>query len=243
MENKPVLENNVIKPNLSIFENEQEHRLITILDEVTLDSRVSDIENFMNNNHGRGLSELEKDNLYGQAKELWGKYAEILRDVNFTFYLNRKQYQFLTDLLVDKMEYDVNTVFLAIELTDMLGEWKEAGSAKDDKSIQGYTADATEVTYIYHLISKHKVKGLSHASYRFAEVLKRIGMISKVIAYYDTLAKSLSKDIQSWVASFEEGIAIDGKTWGLDTLTPVEEIKGKATKSSKKKKEETTETE
>lgn len=240
--NKPVLENNVIKPSLSIFENEQEYRLITLLDEVNLDNRVSDIENFMTNNHGRGLSELEKDNLYGKAKELWGKYAEVLRDVNFTFYLNRKQYQFLTDLLIDKMEYDVNTVFLAIELTNMLGDWSKKGSAKDDKSLQGYSSDATEVTYIYHLISKHKVKGLSHASYRFAEVLKRIGMISKVIAYYDTLAKSLSKDIQDWVASFEDGVSIDGKPWGLDTLTPVEEIKEKATKS-KKKKQETTETE
>jgi hypothetical protein len=63
----------------------------------------------------------------------------------------------------------------------MLGEWHEIESSKDDKTVQGYKADPTEVTYIYHLIPKHKVKGLSNSSYRFAEILKRIGTISKII--------------------------------------------------------------
>jgi hypothetical protein len=238
MENKPVLETNVVKPSLSIFENETEHRLIPILTEISLDSKISEVENFMRSNHGRGKSELEKDTLYADAKKLWEQYAELLRDMNFTFYLNRKQYQFLTDLLIDKMEYDVNTVFLAIELTNMLGEWKETGTAKDDSTLQGYTSDATEVTYMYHLISKHKVKGLSNSSYRFAEVLKRIGAISKIIAYYDTHAKSLSKDIQSWVATFEDGVQVEGKDWTTPTSL-VEEIVEKTT--NKKKKEATTE--
>ena len=236
MENKPVLETNVVKPTLSIFENENEYRLIPVLTEISLDSKISEIENFMRNNHGRGKSELEKDTLYADAKALWEQYAVLLRDMSFTFYLNRKQYQFLTDLLIDKMEYDVNTVFLAIELTNMLGQWKETGTSKDDTSLQGYTSDATEVTYMYHLISKHKVKGLSNSSYRFAEVLKRIGSISKIIAYYDTHAKSLSKDIQSWVATFEDGVQVEGKDWTPNSV--VEEI---VEKTTTKKKQTSTE--
>lgn len=211
---KQTLETNVVKPNLSIFENESEHRLITIESELALDNKIKDIEDFMNNNHGRGKSENEKDKLYSDAKELWEKYAEELRNVIYTFYLNRKQYQFLTTLLRDKMEYDVNTIFLAIELTEMLGNWVKVGAGNDDKTVKGYPSDATEITYIYHLISKHKVTGLGHSSYRFAEVLKRIGSISKVIAYYDTYAKNISKEIQQWVASFEENVFVEGKTWG-----------------------------
>jgi len=234
---KQVLETNVVKPSLSIFENEQEHRLISVETEINLDSKIADIENFMNNNTGKGKTEEEKDKLYADVKELWNKYAETLRDVHYTFYLNRKQYQFLTDLLLEGLEYDVNTIFLAIELTEMLGEWKNAGSAKDDKSVQGYVADATETTYIYHLIAKHKIKGLKHASYRFAEVLKRIGNISKIIAYYDTHAKNLSKDIQDWVASFEDGVYVDGKDWGK---TPEASTETTETKKSSKKKAETT---
>jgi len=223
-----VIETNVVKPELSFTEKEQEYRLISSQSEFQLDSKIKEIEDFMSNNHGRDKSENEKDDLYTAAKNLWDEYAQILRDVHFTFYLNRKQYQFLTDLLIEKMEYDVNTVFLAIELTDMLGDWKNTGTSKDDNSLQGYTTDATEITYIYHLISKHKVKGLSNSSYRFAEVLRRIGNISKVIAYYDTAAKNLSKDIQNWVASFEPNIEVEGKDWGKTEPKP---------KKSKKKKE------
>jgi hypothetical protein len=223
-----VIETNVVKPELSFTEKEQEYRLISLQSEFQLDSKIKEIEDFMSNNHGRGKSEQEKDDLYTSAKNLWEEYAQILRDIHFTFYLNRKQYQFLTDLLIEKMEYDVNTVFLAIELTDMLGDWKNTGTSKDDNSLQGYTTDATEITYIYHLISKHKVKGLSNSSYRFAEVLRRIGNISKVIAYYDTAAKNLSKDIQNWVASFEPNIEVEGKDWGKTEPKP---------KKSKKEKE------
>ena len=236
--NKPKLETNVVKPSLCIFEKDKEYRMVTMEAEVNLDSKIKDIEDYLYNNHGRGKSEAEKDALYGQAKQYWENYAEALRNIHFTFYLNRKQYQFLTDLLINKMEYDVNTVFLAIELTDMLGEWKSSGSStKDDVSLNGYVADATEITYIYHLISKHKVNGLSNSSYRFAEVLRRIGAISKIIAYYDTHAKNFSKEIQNWVATFEDGVLVDDSDYGAARITASKE---EEPKKKSKKKEETT---
>lgn len=206
---KQQYETSVVKPKLSILENNQEYRLISMQDEVSLDTTISSIENYMTSYEGKGKTELEKDSLYAGAIDLWNQYASLLKNVKYTFYLNRKQYQFLTDLILEKLEYDVNTVFFAIELTNMLGEWKSEGSSKDESSVKGYTSDATEVTYIYHLIAKHKVKGLSNSSYRFAEVLKRIGDISKVIGYYDTHAKNFSKEITDWVASFEDGVVVE----------------------------------
>lgn len=223
---KKQYETSVVKPKLTMTENQKEYRLISTSDEVALDTLISSIENYMINNDGKGKTELEKDNLYAGAIELWNQYASLLKNVRYTFYLNRKQYQFLTDLLLSKLEYDVNTVFFAIELTNMLGKWKDTGASKDDETFNSYTSDATEITYIYHLIAKHKVVGLGHSSYRFAEVLRRIGDISKVINYYDTHAKNFSKEIQEWVASFEEGVIS-------------EKIEQK--KKSSKKKEETTE--
>ena len=50
----------------------------------------------------------------------------------------------------------------------------------------------------------HKVKGLKKGSYRFSEVLMKIGGLSKIIGYYDEHAKRLSKEITEWVADFEE---------------------------------------
>ena len=239
---KPVYETHVVKPNLSFFQEEREYRFISVTDEINLDDKINELESLMSNKTGKGKTEKEKDDLYGEAKNLWGQYADLLRNVKYTFYLNRKQYQFLTDLLIEKLEYDVNTVFFAIELTDMLGEWKEESNYKNDTSFKDYTSDATEVTYIYHLISKHKVKGLSHSSYRFAEILKKIGEISKVISYYDTHAKNFSKEIQEWVASFEDGVVIEGKphlTQDVESsiVVPDENIEEKPKKSSKKKVE------
>jgi hypothetical protein len=200
---KNQVETNVVKPKLSVFNQEIEYRLISTEVEEQLDSKIDDVENFMKNNIGLGTSDENKDKLYTDAKVLWNNYAGVLRDVEYTFFLNRKQYQFLTGLLLEKLEYDVNTIFLAIELTNMLGNWKDGGKHKDDEDFKGFTSDATEVTYMYHLIAKHKVKGLTKDAYLFAEVLKKIGDISKIINYYDTSAKNMSKEIQEWVASFE----------------------------------------
>jgi hypothetical protein len=145
----------------------------------------------------------DKDKLYDDAKALWRSFTNEFKEVVYTFYLNKKQYQYLMDLLKDKLEYDVNTVFFAIELTKLLGDWTEEGSSKDDNTLKGYLADATETTYIYHLIAKHKIKGISASTYRFSEILLRIGEISKIVSYYDTHAKNLSKEIQDWVAEFD----------------------------------------
>lgn len=227
---KQVIETNVIKPKLLIFHEEIEYRLIPTDTEEQLDLRISDIENFMKNNIGFGTSDENKESLYTQSKILWNNYAGVLRNVEYTFFLNRKQYQFITSLLMEKLEYDVNTIFLAIELTEMFGAWKEESKHKSDDDLKGFSSDATEVTYMYHLIAKHKIKGLTKDSYLFAQILRKIGDISKIINFYDTAAKNLSKEIQEWVASFEP--EIDPNKPQID-----ESVKAIKVKASPKKKE------
>jgi hypothetical protein len=201
---KQLIETNVVKPKLAILHNEIEYRLLSFEFEKNLDDGIFDIESYMASHNGFGQPDAYKDSLYAKAKELWRIYADTLREAKFTFYLNRKQYRYLTTLLNEKLEYDVNTVFLAIELTNMLGTWVQSTDKhKNDTELKGFTSDATEITYMYHLIAKHTVKGLSENTYLFAEILKKIGEISKIINYYDTAAKNLSKVIQDWVAAFE----------------------------------------
>lgn len=229
---KQVIETNVVKPKLSIFQDEVEYRLISKETEDQLDAKISDIETFMASNHGFGKEDSYKDELYTKAKEMWNEYAQTLQDVIYTFYLNHKQYDYITSLLRDKMEYDVNTVFLAIELTNMLGTWVSNSKGQKKDELRGYSADATDITYMYHLIAKHKVKGLTVQTYLFANVLRKIGDISKIISYYDSAAKSMSADIQKWVASFEPQEAQPEQEQEVQ-----ETVKGK--KLNSKKKEET----
>lgn len=202
------IETNVIKPEISFFENDSEHTILNSDVELSLDSKIQDVESYMSNTVGKGKSDDEKNQIYSEAQNIWKNYQNALREAKYNFHLNRPQWKFLTNLILQKIEYDVNTVFFAIELTDMLGSMKDV-KYTDDKTLIAFPVNATEITYIYHLIQKHKIKGLTNEAYLFAQILRRIGNISKIINYYDATAKNLATDIQNWVASFEENVILE----------------------------------
>ena len=204
------IETNVVRPEISFFENETNNLILTPFYESELENKISSIEDYITNNSGKGKTEEEQDDLYKNAQELWKNYANTLRDTKYNFHLNRPQWKFLTDLVLSKLEYDVNSVFFAIELTDLLGNMRDA-KYSNDTDLVSFPVDATEITYVYHLISQYKVKGLTKEAYMFSQVLKRIGSISKVFNYYDTSGKNLSNDIQNWITSFEDGVIVEPK--------------------------------
>lgn len=222
------IETNTVKPEITFIENETTFLILESQAEISLDSKIQELDNFMLSNSGKGKSDKEKDDLYKSAQQLWKNYAAQLRDTKYNFHLNKDQYRFLTDLILQKLEYDVNTVFFAIELTELLGSMKGI-KFSNEKDLAVIPVNATEITYIYHLIAKHKVKGLTKDAYTFANILKRIGSISKIFNYYDTTGKNLSTDIQNWILTFDEGVTLEAKT-----LAPSEEEK---TSKSKKKEE------
>jgi hypothetical protein len=202
---------NTVKPELSFFENEVLNRLLNFDRELLLDSKIEEVENFIKNNPGHGLAEEAKDALYGNAQSLYNEYKRNLRDVKFNFFLNRPQYNLLTDLILKKLEYDVNTVFIAIELTELLGGM-EGTKYQNDTDIRLFEVTATELTYIYHLIQGHKVKGLTKEAYTFSKLLIRIGEVSKVINYYDARAKSLPEEIQQWALRMDASDVVKGES-------------------------------
>ena len=198
------IETNVVKPSLMFYANETNYTILDGQYENLLDNAIQTIENFMLQS-GEGKTDEEKDALYSEAQNLWNEYANNMKTAKYNFFLNRNQWKFITDLLLSKLEYDVNTVFFAIELTDMLGDMRNV-KYNNDEELKSTPVNATEITYIYHLISKYKVKGLTKESYLFSEILIKIGDISKLFNYYDAVGKNLSTDIQNWVTSFEEGV-------------------------------------
>jgi hypothetical protein len=201
---------NVLKPELKFESKKTEYRYINKDVEQELDTKINDVREYMNENHGKGKSAKEKDNLYLQSQKIWTKFLDVLKDAKYNFYLNKEQWKFLTDLILNKLEYDVNTVFFAIELKSLFQGMKETKYKNDDEFIP-YPVNATEVTYIYHLISKHTVKGLTRDSYTFSEILLTIANISKIFNYYDATGKNLSSDVQDWVSTFEDGVNFEEK--------------------------------
>lgn len=200
------------KPKFSLTINEKEYRLLKEDDETWIDDKVQEIRDFMSNNEGKGKSEDEKNDLYKQAQDMWkelggpdGKISKI----EYGLILNRPQYNHLVELLRDKIEYDVNTIFFAIELTNFLGKTVNESGYEDDETPIVFDLSATDMTYLYTCLSQHKSKGLKQKTYTFAGIIRRIGDISKVINHLDSNSKDLSTEIQNWVACFDDNVSME----------------------------------
>ena len=199
------IETSVVKPQLNFTENLQEYSLIASESENALDAKLQEIENYINTNDGKDKSDEEKDALYLYAQKIWQEYSDLLQETKYNFNLNRSQFKFLKNLLVTKMQYDVNTVFIALELEELLNN-SDSFKYVNDYQLNSIQANATEITYIYHLIATHKVTGITKDARTFAEILRKIGDVSKVFNFYETSGKNLASDVQDWVAAFEEGV-------------------------------------
>jgi hypothetical protein len=211
------IETNTVKPQLSITNEGVEHLILNLQEESLLDSKIADVENYMSSNVGKDKTDEEKDELYKEAQVLWYNFVNSLKDAKYNFFLNRAEHKFLTDLILTKLEYDVNTIFFAIELTNTMGGMKDAKYV-NDKDVVAFPVNATEITYIYHLISKHKIKGLTKDAYTFSKLLLKIGDISKIFNYYEATSKNLSKEIQDWIVTFDSGV--DFETASGSVLQP-----------------------
>ena len=219
------IQTNVVKPSVIFTENDIDYRNISEEFENNLDTKYQAVLDFTKENNGKGKSDLEKDNLYKDAQQLWTDYTNALKSTKYNFNLNRAQWKYLSDLIQGKLEYDINTVFIAIELTEVLGTMREDSKIfNNDNDSFTFLVNATEITYIYHLIAEHKVKGLTKDTYTFSEILKRIGAVSKVFNYYDTIGKNLAADIQDWVACFDENVTME-QPKSTQTEIEFEEVK------------------
>jgi hypothetical protein len=196
------------KPNTILMDGDTERYLINPEFDKLLTDSINNIESYMTSNTGKGKDDSEKDAFYQEAQKRWKELQNNLVNTKFNFYLNKAEFLFLEGLLTSYLEYDVNTIFFALELDSYL---KNLGKMKfaNDNELKPIEVNTTEITYIYHLISKHKVKGLGHGSRNFAKILIKIGDISKLINYYDQTAKDLATDIQNWVASFDDNVSIE----------------------------------
>jgi hypothetical protein len=195
------LETAVVKPETKITRAETEMQLIATEQENKLDSIIQEIKDYMSNNSGKFKTNSEKDEMYLSAQKIWKSFIDTLESVKYNFFLDKDQAKYLQDLIQNKLEYDVNSVFFAIEIKSLIDSIR---NSKTD--ISSFPMSATDVTYIYHLISQHKVRGLGKDSINFSQILLMIGSVSKIFNYYDTTGKNLATDIQDWVLTFDDGV-------------------------------------
>jgi hypothetical protein len=198
-----------VKPKVEITAKDGTvHRLISVEDETYLDNMISDIKNYMQTSTVTiDSDESIKDYEYSTLKNMWnqasGRNVGRLNSVNFKLPLYREDYKYLTELLLTKMEYNIDTVFYAVELTDALANM-EGAKYKDDKEIKLFDFTSVDLTYIYHLLAKHTMKGLTKGTYSYVSIIKAIISVSKVFDYYKNEYELLVKDIQEWATVFSQ---------------------------------------
>ncbi len=203
--NKPALE----------FEakNGEKIRLVSEEDEKFLDERYDEILNYMREKHDQNTTSEEKDKLYGELIAMWsevsGKKRGRLNEISFNLILHRDECKYLTDLLRTKSEYTVDTVFYAMELDAMVSDLLANSKFENDLEAKSINMTTVDLHYLYHIISKHTVKGLGKGTYTFASIITRIGESSRVFNYFKTRYDALHAAISYWGASLDTGIMLD----------------------------------
>lgn len=206
------MDNNIKpKPKSSFIENGKTYLLMNDSYEIELNSKIKELNDYMSTNIGKGKTDEEKDNLYKKAQSLWIDCGTTFKDMKYNFNLNRAQYELLTDIILNKTIYDVNSILIYAEISDFLKNMHSIAKYKDTEEIIAYPINRTEISCIYHLFSKYTIKGISNSTYRFGEITQRICDINLLINYYNEYVNitKLSEDIMSWTASFEEGVTSD----------------------------------
>lgn len=206
LKNKDNFQNMTQKPTMGLTVSGKEYDFLPKETVAKIDAKITEINTHMSANDGRGKTSVEKDDLYKGGQTLWNELTLLLNEAKFGLVLTKPQYIYMTNLLLEKMEYDVNLLFFAIELTNMLGNMKnkkDAETYKNDTDPIIYDLTATDITYLYHVLQQHKVKGLSKAAFTFADIIRRIGDISKIFSFYDEQSKELANAIQDWTIGFE----------------------------------------
>lgn len=189
---------------------EGEYTLISEEHDHEIEARFNDIVDYMETTTGEGESEHTKDEIYGQAKKLWNAGADALNNAKFNLNLTREEYIYLVDLLENEFEYDANTMFYVVELIKWIDSIN-GRELKNDVDKEAVQITATELTLLFHIIGKHKIKGLCKEAFLYMEIIKRITEISKLYDYWNNRSKEVSEEIQRWVASFSatEDISMD----------------------------------
>ena len=212
----------VEKPNVIYTDlSETEHRLISEENEEILDNKYETLLQYMRDNYSTTqLSEEKLNEIYEHLVEGWNeisaKQTGKLNEISFNLILTKREAKFITDLLINKIEYDVDTVWYGMEIRNYLEEVVQKSKVNngDDNLAMELETTASDLTYIYHLISQYKPIGLKKSTYIFAEVLRKIGLSSKMFQYYKAKYERLKSVMEYYIVNMsgdettEEGSSV-----------------------------------
>ena len=151
----------------------------------------------------QALSEEAKTKLFSQSEVLLKSYVDTLRAAKFNFPITRDEHKSIIQVIEEKLDYDVNDLFLALRLKfdflDKIGNLNYKANA-----VRVLSVSVDTVAILFHLLSKYKAKGLSHLSLTYAMVVRKLGEIKKESFSFEEEFKSLTTIRNGWTATMDK---------------------------------------
>lgn len=153
-------------------------------------------------------SEKGKNKLYTEYKDSMKNYGKTLGETTYNFGLTEDEYKTIRKIIYQELEYDRQDLFIALVVKENFFEVVEKGGqhkkAFKENDVAIFEIDIHDITRISHLIGKYKVKGLNNMAVNYAEVVRKIGDISKVFENFNRRGEEMSEAGANWIHGLEK---------------------------------------
>lgn len=206
-----------VKKTKELMEKEEADNIIKETSFMFLDEKyVTDVNKQYNNvislmrkyKYGTDLvnnmTEEDKDKIYRIAQYLFTEFQKNLNRMTFKFDITGEEFEFLFDVIRNKLEYDQNKVFQVLEVYEkylkVVDDNLPRNAKRTVEPIQT-NISVNDMIMMYHIISEYKVKGINKSFYHFKSILSKIGDRVKLFNAYNVWNKRLSDDILLWAGT------------------------------------------
>jgi len=215
------------------LQNEQLKKLIEsniILNEEdrnSLDTILNDVDKLISTEIPKDITEHNKNTLFEKCKEYMLTYGRTFSGVKYTFGLSEAEYKLIKKIICQELEYDRQDLFIALvvkenffDAIEKSEDWHKE-KFKTEDNIDFFYVDIHEITRISHLIGQYKIKGLNKVSSNYAEVVRKIGDISKIYEYYNNLGNHMRQKCDNWIKGLVDKTSEEEKVLVNKTTKPV----------------------
>jgi hypothetical protein len=177
--------------------------VISTEDAKKADTLLDSIDKFLSANAEAGKKDDDtKTKLYGEVKAIWADLSDHINNIGFIFNVDDNEYKMLKQYILNKCEYDHQSVFMGVQLKEDF--FKRADIHR--KNNESILITCNETVLLHHLLENGGmvVKGLDTRSYNLRNILTAIGNINKHFNELDVASKRAGGEINDWVQGLEK---------------------------------------
>jgi hypothetical protein len=152
----------------------------------------------------------EREAQYNVYRDLITSYGKTLGETKYNLLLTKDEFLYLKNLILKRLDYDRQNLFVGLLVRDnfFYKYDSEKNATKTslftENQVEAFPLDINEITRISHLTGLHNIQGLDNKADLFANIIKKIGDISKIFDVYNSRGQELSEQGGNWLQGFEK---------------------------------------